>query len=46
VANALGDYGYQLCYDVSLGSHDFYKIVDDTKNLISTSSEFTSSDRE
>lgn len=46
VANALGDFGYQLCYDVSLSSHDFYKIVDETKNLIKTSSEFSTSEKE
>lgn len=46
MANALGDYGYQLCYDVSLGSQDFYKIVHETKNLINASSEFSSSEKE
>lgn len=46
VANALSDYGYWLSYDVSLASKDFYKIVEETKNLISSSGEFTASEKE
>jgi len=46
VADACVKYGYCLKYDVSLHSKDFYKLVEETRNVIKNSSEFTQSERE
>ena len=46
VANACIRYGYCLKYDVSLNTKDFNKIVEETRKVISNSSEFTDSEKQ
>lgn len=46
MATACVKYGYCLKYDVSLYTKDFYKIVEETRNLVKNSSEFSETEKE
>jgi FAD/FMN-containing dehydrogenase len=46
VAAAGVQYGFCLKYDVSLGSSDFYKIVEETKKLYMRSTDFTAAEKD
>ena len=46
VATACVRYGYCLKYDVSLYSKDFYRIVEETRQVVNDSDVFTPSEKE